>query len=98
MATSNLLTENSRVISVTANAKDANNRYDVSYTTTTDGKTLQKLSVNIYKLDPNQYLGAMNMDEKGALNTNFNDASIDGVTMMTLFNSIIAEIKAGLTA
>ena len=94
----NLLKETSRVIEVTATYSDDNNRYDVNYKTTIDGKSLQKLNMSIYRVKDNVYMGEINQDEKGLINTNFNDSSISLVDMANLFSSIVNEVKAGLTA
>ena len=99
MATSNLLKETSRVTKVTATVEDANGiLHEITYETTSDGKTLKTCTDNMRGTKDNSYKGAMSINADGFINTNFNDATIDTVAMMTLFNSIIAEIKAGLTA
>lgn len=91
-----ILTEKTRIIAVTAVSQDDNYLYEVSYQTSSDGKKLQNLSVNIKGLKDNTFKGSMNINADGLINTNFNNADIDTVAMMTLFNSIIAEVKAGL--
>lgn len=98
MATSNLLKETSRTQNVVATASDADNLYDVTYKTDSGNKKLLNCTVNIKGQKDNMFKGSMVINETGQINTNFNDPNIDTVAMMTLFNSIIAEIKAGLTA
>ena len=91
------LKEKSRVIAVSATAQDENNLYEVNYKTTADGKKLQECAVNIKGLNNNIYKGYMNLNADGQISTNFNDASIDTVAMMTLFNGIVTEIKSDLS-
>jgi hypothetical protein len=92
---SKILTETSRVISVKATNSDANYKYETSYDTDIDGKTLNSANVIVKKGD-NAFVGSMNFNN-GSKNFNFQDG-VSISDMDAMFTAIIAEIKSGLTA
>ncbi len=95
-----MLTENSREIAVKATAEVDGYRYDISYNTAIDGKTLQKLHCNVYKKatekEPETYLGLM-FQESGNKQISLKQ-DVDMVPHLTVFNQILSEVTASIEA
>ena len=95
-----MLTENSREIAVKATAEVDGYRYDVSYNTAIDGKTLQKLHCNVFKgatdTEPENYVGLM-FQESGNKQVSLRQ-DVDMVPHLTVFNQILSEVTALLEA
>ena len=88
-----LLTEVSRVTSIKATAKDAKYNYNVDYSTSSDGKTLGTVNVQVQELE-GVFVGSMSLNN-GNKNFSFRD-SVKVSDMDAMFTSIISEIQAGL--
>lgn len=95
-----MLTENSREIAAKATAEVDGYRYDVSYNTAIDGKTLQKLHCTVHKqatdTEPENYVGLM-FQESGNKQISLKQ-DIDMVPHLTVFNQILSEVTALLEA
>ena len=93
-----MLTENSREIAVKATAEVDGYRYDVSYNTAIDGKTLQKLHCNVYKkatdTEVEMYIGLM-FQESGNKQISLKQ-DVDMVPHLTVFNQLLSEVNASL--
>ena len=97
MATSKVLTENFRTTQVEAIAKSGEYEYQVTYSC--NGAELLRLSCNINKVDENEnriYSGYM-ASENGNKSMNF-PADVVVTTHIAMFESILTEVKAGLSA
>ena len=92
-----ILTENSRTTQVEAIAKSGEYEYQVSYSY--NGNELRRLSCNINKVDVNEnrtYSGYMSF-ENGNKSMNF-PADVVVTPHITMFESILTEVKVGLSA
>jgi len=97
MATSKILTESLRTTQVEAIAKSGEYEYQVTYSC--NGVELLRLSCNINKIDENEnriYSGYM-ASESGNKSMNF-PADVEVAPHVTMFENILTEVKAGLTA
>ena len=78
---------------VTATAEDENYRYNVAYEVGDNGKVLDSVYINSVDKD-GKYVGSMNYQNANK-SVNLPDG-IDGQSLMSMLDSIIAEIKSTL--
>ena len=93
-----MFTEESRSIAVTGSAENDGFLYRVNYNT--DGKNLIKLHCNVFKgateKEPETYLGLM-FQESGNKQISLRQ-DVDMVPHLTVFNQILSEVNATLSA
>ena len=97
MTTSKILTENSKTTQVEAIARSGEYEYQVTYSC--NGAELLRLSCSINKVDENGnriYSGYM-ASESGNKSMNF-PADVVVTPHITMFESILTEVKVGLSA
>lgn len=94
-----MLTEKSREIAVKATVEVDGYRYDVSYNTAIDGKTLQKMHCNVYEKStetkPEEYVGLM-FQESGNKQISLKQ-DIDMVPHLNVFNQLLSEVNDTLS-
>ena len=78
---------------VTATAADENYRYNVAYEVGDNGKVLDSVNINAVDQD-GKYAGSMNYQNANK-SVNAPDG-IDGPSLMTMLDAVIAEIKSTL--
>lgn len=79
-----------------ATVSDDKYNYDVAYSIGDSGKTLISVDIQVHDKD-GKYIGVMAMSATSQSIT-APSSTADMVSMSAMYNSVIAEIKSGLTA